>query len=748
MPRPAAPTTPAAAPGVTPDHLDEVPSSQPDLDDAIMNLSPSFDALHRPVDSSAPLRAAVDALPSPSVPASQPVAAWAFVSPAVAVSHSPVLSASIAASIPLDWTPTPRADPPSAAATVDPRLVSPPTTPAPEATPAHVAAPAPAPAPGVSSFERQMLFEAALTDARETTARVSDMTASINHAAAVLASVADVLAEPASPAPSTGPGADWARQPDRSPTAQDIALAQHVIAHGQSLTIHDFSSSIPTVPEASVPLPADHEEWLPVAPSSERSLQVSALATAFPSLQEHLYVLALELNTDLPSARLWLSGLLRGQADVPALKDAFPDASPDEISAAFVKSAGGFRAAFWTLASKHKSAWAPAAVGPSPNLGAMAGIDEVDAEFYGEGQDFSGASQSHSLPESRWWTATLASRASRFSDNSRESDLWPKVTMACANKVAISPRTLAYMRRLACMHTAPWDFREALLHLQALPSFSRVFTVNITHENAIHVNHILLSLLRGGLISPGACAWLAEYSSQDPLAYSAFCRSAGSFPARFQAIWKGRNAALHRWRRATIYGAVDESSHPSRDPPAGFTDSDGGDVHGSVDGAPPGSSVGVSRHSPSFRGSLASEPYLTSKTVRKTTVLRHVPRPPPVVEVPPRAPGALSPIIELSPDDDIVDLTGDPDVIDLTIEDVRNDAALAHSLGLHPEGTLDGSVAGPSDLTSKGKKRRSGPMLTEKAARRARLLKLSKARDAKSKGQTPPPPYADPSQEC
>ena len=60
--------------------------------------------------------------------------------------------------------------------------------------------------------------------------------------------------------------------------------------------------------------------------------------------------------------------------------------------------------------------------------------------------------------------------------------------------------------------------------------------------------------------------------------------------------------------------------------------------------------------------------------------------------------------------------------------------------------TLDGSVAGPSDVTSRGKKRKSGSMLTMKAERRARMLSIAAARKSK-KGQSPPPPYTDPSQE-
>ena len=611
--------------------------------------------------------------------------------------------------------------------------------------------PAPPAAPSSSAFVENMLFSAALGDAVETSARVAAMSTTLDNASTALASIADFLAQPDSAAPSPDPGADWARQPDRSPTTQEVALARHVITTGQALTINDFSSGAPLSLAASTPLPADHEEWLPEAPRSELSLKTSALASSFPSVQEHLYVTALELNgEDLPSAATWLSDLLkRGRADVPALMNAFPDASESDISAAFSFGAQSFRVAYHYLLRRFQSSWAPSAVGPNPRPGAMDGLEADDAEFFGEGQDFSNASQSHSLPESRWWAAMITSRASKFPEDSRESDLWPKVTQACANSVAISPRTMAYIRRLSCLGTAPRDFQDALQNLQALPSFPRVFSVNITHDNAVNVSRVMLSLLRGGLLTPGACAWLAEYSSQEPLMYGSFCKSIGLFPQRFSAIWKGRNVALHRWRRATLADAVAASSHPSREAPIDLTDSDGEDTHDSLADAPPGSSVGVSRHSPGSRSSVAPAPYQIPVTRRRTTILNRVPGPPPTIEIPRRT-RALAPIVERSPvehspDRSVIDLTGQ-DVIDLTLQDLRADSPVARSLGLHPEGTLDGSVAGLSDLTSRGKKRRTAGLLTGKAERRARQENIRAARNSK-KGQSPPPPYTDPSQE-
>ena len=87
---------------------------------------------------------------------------------------------------------------------------------------------------------------------------------------------------------------------------------------------------------------------------------------------------------------------------------------------------------------------------------------------------------------------------------------------------------------------APGDFQSALRHLRDLPSYSWVFSVGITGDTAIFVSRILSSLLREGLITPGACAWLAEYSSQDTLAYTSFFQSSQKFRSRFSAIWKGR----------------------------------------------------------------------------------------------------------------------------------------------------------------------------------------------------------------
>ena len=715
-----------------------MPSSQPDLDEAIMALPPSFDQDNRPVDSSTPLRAAIDALPSLSVPASQPVVPWAFISPEVAILRSPALPASIADSTGIsNWDPTPHTAPSLASVVLDP----PPGVSA--SPPALIAAPV----PSTSTFVGNMLFSAALTDAVETTTRVTAMTAAIDNAATVLASVADVLAQPESAAPSPGPGDDWAHQPDRSPTAQEIALARHTIATGQVLTINDFSSGAPLSLAVSTPLPADHDGWLPEVPHSELSLKTSALASSFPSVQEHLYVTALELNgEDLHSAAAWLGNLLkRGRSDVPALMNAFPDASEDDVKNAFQAGAQSFRAAYHLLLRRYKSSWAPNAVGPNPRPGAMDSVEAADAEFYGESHDFSNASQSHSLPESRWWSAMVTSRASKFPEDSRESDLWPKVTQACVNTVAISPCTLAYIRRLSCLRTAPRDFQDALQNLQALPSFPRVFTVNITHDNAVHVSRILLSLLRGGLLTPGACAWLAEYSSQEPLMYESSCKSTQSFPQRFSAIWRGRNTTLHRWRRATLQDAADASSHPSREAPIDLTDSNDEGAHDSITDAPPSSSVGVSRHSPGSRASIAPAPYQIPVTRRRAAVLSRVPGPPSAIEIPRRT-CVLAPIIEWSPDHEVIDLTSQ-EVVDLMLQDLRDDAPIARSLGLHPEGTLDGSAAGPSDLTSKGKKRRAAPKLTLIAERRARQERQGWINaDRAAKGQSPLPPYADPSQ--
>lgn len=721
---------PSPAPVATSPIADEVPSSQPELDAAIAALPPSFGQVPPPRTPDHTVRAAVLTLPSSSLPTSQPVVPWAFVSPLVAPLRSPALSASIGATPITDWAATPVPGAPSA--------------PGPE-TPPHASPQAPSPPVPLElrefSTEGDMLFETALAAAVEGSERVSRIVAVTDAVAADLARPAS----PPSPPPSPGLDMDWAHQIDPSPTPQEVALARHVIDSGTALTIRDFSAGVPLAAAAAVPLPLDHEEVLPSAPTSELSYKLSALARSIPGLQEDMYSHALiGREEDLPAATHWLTNFLRGRADVPSLMNAYPDAPEDAVKQAFAKHKSGFRAAFWELSKSYKSAWSSVAVGPNPVPGAMDGIDMDSAEFYGDGTDFSSASQSHSVTESKWWTAMVTSRASRFPRDTPKAALWQAVTAHCVNTVAISPRVLAYMSRLACLRTSPGDFQQALSALRDLPSFSRVFKVNITPDNATHVSHVLASLLRDGLLTPGACAWLAEYSCQEGMAYTSFVQSLKKFPSRFSAIWKGRKSTLHRWRQSTIYAVDDAASHPSRVDPFILADSASPEISVSAAEPPHGSSVGASRHSPSYRGSLASEPYQVPAPRRDAHPVRTL-GPPPVVEVPPRAPRPLPPIVELSPDRDVVDLTGD-DIVDLTFDDIQADAPLSRSLGVHPQGTLDGSVAGPSDLTARGKKRRPGGMLTMKAERRARLQSIARARKNKQ-GQSPPPPYADPSQE-
>ena len=195
-----------------------------------------------------------------------------------------------------------------------------------------------------------------------------------------------------------------------------------------------------------------HIEWLPSQPVSESHLQADTLTASFLLIQEDLYLIALHLSdNNLVDATEWLLKLLGGNSDSHTLHNVFPGASDREITQAFMSGSHSFHVAYYCLSSAHASAWANTAIRPNPHPNAMSGIDSDD--FYGSDSDFVGASQSHAPIETCWWNTMSTSHSSTFPYDSLEADIWPLISKACLNCVAISPCVLSHMEKLGCLRT-------------------------------------------------------------------------------------------------------------------------------------------------------------------------------------------------------------------------------------------------------------------------------------------------------
>ena len=93
--------------------------------------------------------------------------------------------------------------------------------------------------------------------------------------------------------------------------------------------------------------------------------KVDALAASFPRVQEDLLLIALTLNSkSLTEASSWLEKETSRKADILALKDAFPGANDDALSAALQAHGRSFTSAYWSLSGKFTSTWGHASIAP------------------------------------------------------------------------------------------------------------------------------------------------------------------------------------------------------------------------------------------------------------------------------------------------------------------------------------------------------------------------------------------------
>ena len=359
-----------------------------------------------------------------------------------------------------------------------------------------------------------------------------------------------------SPAPH-----DWARQPDRPDTADEVEHARRANALGVTATIENFDALLPyVVPDATI----DEEaiDW----PSSQEDVSslcraADSLALQFPAVPESMLIIALSLSKyDALEASNWILGLGQNRGDVPALAHAFPDAHQEELTHALRKCKQSFRGAYWLLSRSFKSTWEPSIVGPNPATSAMTLDDDESAEFYGLSSDFTSATQSHSDFESRWWNATSLSRSHSIQLSSSASDQWTAVARIGMNTSALAPRTIGYIHNLGTLLTAPRDYHIALQHLKVFPSYRAITNYVLEHGNTAStvetVSDILHALFNFGLTTPGATAWLAETLSADQGLYKDVFKSVRKFGPKFQEVWKQRNAALHRWRQIKVTSSV------------------------------------------------------------------------------------------------------------------------------------------------------------------------------------------------
>ena len=377
------------------------------------------------------------------------------------------------------------------------------------------------------------------------------------------------MAQASSPVPTGAIGPliphDWAKQPDRPDTADDIEHARRANALGITATFEDFDVPLPYVaPDATI----DEEaiDW----PSSQEDLTslcraADSLALQFPAVPESMLIIALSLSKyDALEASNWILGLSQNRGDVPALAHAFPDAHPDELAHALKKSKQSFRGAYWLLARSFKSSWEPSIIGPNPVASALTLDDDESTEFFGLSSDFTSATQSHSDFESRWWNATSLSRSHSVQLSSPASDQWTAIARFGMNTSALAPRTIGYIHNLGALLTAPRDYHVALQHLKVFPSYRAV--TNYVLENGDSpgtietVTDVLHGLFTFGLTTPGATAWLAETLSVDQDMYKDVFKSVRKFGPKFQEVWKQRNAALHRWRQIKVTSSVNPPS--------------------------------------------------------------------------------------------------------------------------------------------------------------------------------------------
>ena len=454
-----------------------------------------------------------------------------------------------------------------------------------------------------------------------------------------------LVLSPRSPASSVGVSdPNWAKRPDREPTSQEVALVLHDIRHGITRTIQDFAHSAPPVPtspnriEEVLDIPgtpasikeavvfenfvddaADEEiDW----PSSQEETDylykhVSALSVAIPHIQEDMLVEAVTLHRgNYDHALEWLQDIHRGHGDRATLSHAFPDAPPRELNNALRRSRAsglGFRGAYHALLKYYPSTWTPTLAGPNPAPGAMGDMDTDDAEFFDLDEDYQGLSQSHSSYEANWWSSTSVSRAHLLGADSPHHDLWTAVSRVCMGRHNLFPRTLGRIRSLGCFYTDKRSYYLARNWLGFLPSYRKVRDYVLEHSNHEAVAAIIHAHIEAGIASPGAIAWLANYSSGNRDAYKHYMMNLGLFEEKFKVVWKMRNQALHQWRQVQILAKKTpsrSSGHPSRAATIVIEDSDDDAAIGSQAG-PADSSIGASRTSraPASVRTASTRPY-------------------------------------------------------------------------------------------------------------------------------------------
>jgi len=144
--------------------------------------------------------------------------------------------------------------------------------------------------------------------------------------------------------------------------------------------------------------------------------------------------------------------------------------------------------------------------------------------------------------------------------------------------------------------------------LSVLPSYRRCEVYTKRHDAHNVVMAVVKVLVREGMASPHACAWLADWRL-DSVFYRLLSKLLALYKVKFESMWQMCNKVLHAWHQTNVPPPPAGSSSASETQGTGSRKAGAnGSAAGSRPPGPADSSIGASQQSPSLRLARAA-PY-------------------------------------------------------------------------------------------------------------------------------------------
>jgi len=271
------------------------------------------------------------------------------------------------------------------------------------------------------------------------------------------------------------------------------------------------------------------------------SQNLRRMASAFPTItEEHLSLTLEKHSNDLPTALAWMQTIAEMKHIRHTLVSAYPTMSIDEVESAVKLYKGDFMLSFNCLGLDHEptSDWTEFSF--VRRKGVMDIGEEAPEVIYDDA-----AARSF---ENQWWRTCVQIRRHRISHSLETDALWSKLAPIAVAPRPISHRFLQYINDLGNYHADRPKFSKAVGVLRAQDEFSGLvallgepvpcFDGEEANVPAIAILHILV---RDGLASPAAAAWLAMSIFKERTSYEKYIPLFYGFPAIRRKLWNDRN---------------------------------------------------------------------------------------------------------------------------------------------------------------------------------------------------------------